>query len=348
MFPLIGKWYSLLPNKYREIEGIKDGFNSSHAYSVALDCLYGAYLKVNYPLEYYTETLNIYSEKIDMQAYLIEELPYFNIKLKGLEFGRSTGAYNFNREENAIYKGIGTIKFLNNQVAENLQNYYDNEYNTDKTIIEVFRDIIEGKIADNRQMNILIKLGYFDSLGESNLLLELYNTMTGYQGKKALPSFLKFVGNPKIGLKYSTTLKSKDERLLNLENYCSFLIKNNIVKKYSIFDRLNAEMEYFGYPFSTVDDVSDNTYAVIDINSKYTPYLKLYNLKNGKDLSAKIDKKLAYDDGGNLLVNNGDIIEVLEVENRPKLQYIDGKWEKNVNILQVYLNKIRILNSSDI
>ncbi|MFZ7763742.1 hypothetical protein, partial [Bacillus licheniformis] len=30
------------------------GFNSSHAYSVALDSIYGAYLKAKYPLEYYS------------------------------------------------------------------------------------------------------------------------------------------------------------------------------------------------------------------------------------------------------------------------------------------------------
>ena len=41
------------------------GFNSSHAVCVALDSLYGAWLKAHYPLEYYTTLLSGYAAKGD-------------------------------------------------------------------------------------------------------------------------------------------------------------------------------------------------------------------------------------------------------------------------------------------
>ena len=40
-------------------------FNASHAVCVALDSLYGAYLKAHYPLEFYTALLSNYAQKGD-------------------------------------------------------------------------------------------------------------------------------------------------------------------------------------------------------------------------------------------------------------------------------------------
>lgn len=40
-------------------------FNASHAVCVALDSLYGAYLKAHYPLEFYTTLLSNYAAKGD-------------------------------------------------------------------------------------------------------------------------------------------------------------------------------------------------------------------------------------------------------------------------------------------
>src|SRR5690606_7013545 len=57
------------------------GFNSSHAYSVALDSVYGAYLKANYPMEYYATVLNIYQGDKDKTADIMSELDHFGIKV---------------------------------------------------------------------------------------------------------------------------------------------------------------------------------------------------------------------------------------------------------------------------
>ena len=69
---------------------ISYGFCSSHAVATAIDCLYGAYLKVNYPLEYYTVALTNYADDMERTNKLISELPCFNIKLLHIKFGKSS------------------------------------------------------------------------------------------------------------------------------------------------------------------------------------------------------------------------------------------------------------------
>ena len=64
----------------------KYSFNASHSLSYAYDSLYGAYLKANYPLEYYAVTLNLYNDDMDRTIKLTNELPYFNISIKNPKF----------------------------------------------------------------------------------------------------------------------------------------------------------------------------------------------------------------------------------------------------------------------
>ena len=57
-------------------------FNSPHGLATALDCLYCAYLKANYPVEYYTVVFNLYSDDGTKSERLTNECKYFNIKIE--------------------------------------------------------------------------------------------------------------------------------------------------------------------------------------------------------------------------------------------------------------------------
>ena len=73
-------------------------FNASHAYSVAYDSLYGAYLKANYPIEYYTVVLNTFSDDIEKIKNIESELSYFNIKVSSVKFRYSSDKYTFDKK----------------------------------------------------------------------------------------------------------------------------------------------------------------------------------------------------------------------------------------------------------
>ena len=324
------------------------GFNSSHAYSVALDSLYGAWLKATYPLVYFAVVLNVYKNSKDKQAELINELEYFDISLKGLQFGKSKSDYSYETETNTIYKGISTVAYLNQQVADNLYNLAkENHYEKDD-VIQLFLDILDGALADNRQMNILIKLGFFKEFGEESILLELYNTMTGYQTKKPNPIF---TDNKKLDVKYSRTHKEKTKlvRIENIKEYYGLILKNtHLLPTTNLFDRLTSEVEYMGYAETLDQSLGKNIYVVMDINTKYTPVYTLYNMYDGHISVAKIDKKKAYRDtkstkDGELIIKLGDQIEVMEFAQRPKMALVDGKWESNYDQMQDYIEHVRMV-----
>src|SRR5699024_9894005 len=81
-------------------DAVRYSFNASHSVSVAYDSLYGAYLKANYPLEYYKVALDHYNDDERRTNNLINELEYFNIKLKPIKFRYSSAEYTLNKKEN--------------------------------------------------------------------------------------------------------------------------------------------------------------------------------------------------------------------------------------------------------
>lgn len=175
------------------------GFASPHAAATSLDMCYGAYLKVNYPYEYMTVCLNNYSDDAERTAKLKKELEYFGIKLTSIKFGMSRANYSYDKEKGIIIKGIGSVKFLNSDVSEQLYALSQNRvYNN---FIDLLEDITEKTTLNSRQLDILTRLGYFSDFGETNELLckidgfnELYVKGKGYKTS---------VKSSKIGLDYS-------------------------------------------------------------------------------------------------------------------------------------------------
>ena len=322
---------------------VQYGFNSSHAYSVALDCLYGAYLKANYPIHYYTETLNIYRDKVDMQGYLIEELPYFGIKLRGIKFGQSVRDYTHNGNE--IFKGISTIKYLNDKVSDNMYDFYHNHYTDDMDIVDVFKYIIDNKLADNRQMNILIKLGFFfDINNNTSVLLAVYNSMTNYNSTKPIPQFLKHLGVTKLAVKYSPTLKKPQERIELLKQYLEFLSNNaELLPKFTLEERFAVEKEYLGYLSTTLDSL-ENSYFIEEIGKGNNPWFTLYDLSTGLQRKIRGLKKDITDPNGKRLIGVGDVIEIHATKDLPRNILVDGKWTKSKDQTEPYLAKISILS----
>ncbi len=81
------------------------GFNASHAVCVALDSLYGAYLKAHYPLEYYTTLLSHYAEKGDKDriAQAKDEMRKgFGIRIAPCRFRQDNRDFYIDRASNTI------------------------------------------------------------------------------------------------------------------------------------------------------------------------------------------------------------------------------------------------------
>lgn len=342
------------------------GFNSSHAYAVALDSIYGAYLKAEYPLDYYSVVLNIYENNVDMQAKILKELKHFNIKLLPIEFGKSGAEYTADHETNSIYKGISSIKYLNKKIAEELlQLSKENQYDKND-FTSLLKDIIEKTSVNTRQMEILIRLDFFKKFGIKEVLLELFLAMTGKKkaNTELYPEFadkevIEEKINKKTGevkkkkkiikksLKYDASLKetTKEERLKNMKDY-EKAVRENPLQKIELYDQINFEKEVLGYAVSTYPQLPDNIVLVLDVNTKYKPVLTLYKVKTGEEVLVKVDKKKFFINDEYLLYK-GDIIQILDIENRYGWKRIDGKWVENKNKIEPHLNKCKIIRRAN-
>ena len=174
------------------------GFASPHAAATSLDMCYGAYLKVNYPYEYMTVCLNNYSDDAERTAKLKKELDYFGIKLSNIKFGMSRANYSYDKDKHVIIKGIGSIKFLNSEVAEQLytlsqSRVYDN-------FVDLLMDIAEKTSCNSRQLDILIQLDYFSDFGDPNELT--YITLIFSKLWVNKEGFRKSIRAEKLGLDY--------------------------------------------------------------------------------------------------------------------------------------------------
>lgn len=291
--------------------GIVTSNCSAHAVATAVDSLYGAYLKANYPLEYYTVALSNYADDTDRTHKLVNELSYFNIKLLPIKFGKSSSEYTMDKETNSIYKGIESIKYCNSKIAEELLEL--SKHKTYKTFIELLDDITTKTSINSRQLEILIGLNFFSDFGNNKYLLNIYNLYNGIKekGKTILPSF-----------RNCSVISKK-----NIDNYSTYGLSEYLVKKYSnketqsqyreidnigllselcnkienksmnVIEQMKFEKEYLQYIEYINPKISEDYYVVIDFKiykNSTQPYLIVRNISSGEELKTRIKRGNIY------------------------------------------------------
>ena len=106
------------------------------------------------------------------------------------------------------------------------------------------------------------------------------------------------------------------------------VIINEIMKGYNYLETTEMEVIKYRYDVLGYLDIIDKKYAgycfVSDLNSEYSPKLKLYALANGNEIPVKIDKKTFKKQP----LKRGDIIVVKNQAKRPKQKRINGHWVK--------------------
>ncbi len=258
------------------------GFAAPHALATAIDSLYGAWLKVHYPLEYYSVVFRYYEGDMERTNKLTEELKYFNISLKNIQFGHSAGSYKINKEENSIYKGLGSIKYCNVEVGDKLYELSQTkQYNS-------FVEILKDFPGDSRQLDILIKLGYFSDFGSIGKLLKIVEIYNQY-GSKTIIKKDQCTIDKDIMLQYATETE-KQYRLKDKDGFINYLLGDITYKEYPITQRIKDEKEYLGYVSLKIEGKS-STWYVTDINTKYSPKVFLYNVGTGEEKVVKIEKR---------------------------------------------------------
>ena len=100
-------------------------FCRAHAFAMACDSLYCAWLKVHYPYELYMTMLKLYDEKKNsdkISAIIAEMKRYKGIQLLSGRWGQNNTDWTVNKEHNTISQSISSVKFMSKTVAEELYN----------------------------------------------------------------------------------------------------------------------------------------------------------------------------------------------------------------------------------
>lgn len=299
-------------------------FNCSHSLAYAYDSLYGAYLKSHYPLEYYTVTLNSYEGDFARTNSLTQELNYFKIKLSSPRFRYSFGKYTCDKKTNTIYKSISSIKGLSKTVGDKLYLLKDKQY---PTFLDLLIDCKENSIGI-ADITTLIKLDYFAEFGNIGKLLHFMDIYNELYGKKTLKKDKEY-SVKKLYLKEFCN-KETDKQYSGFDSYkcLSDLINKLPNEDISLKDKIQYQLQYFGY--IDVKDSKENNlmWYVVDINDKgKSKWIDLYRMNNGENKKVKI-KNSIFD---NKPFEIGRILNIPSFEREGKwtLDRETEKWERS-------------------
>lgn len=150
------------------------GFNASHAYCVALDSLYCAYLKSHYPTEFYGVYIRLMTDagkKEKVQAAQREAESYYRIKFPPFRFGQDNSQIAIDAENKSIYKPLSSIKGFNKQAGLVLAAVRDNQYNY---LSDLLIELRPHKITPT-VTKLLCKIDYFEQFGNQREVTSIIN-----------------------------------------------------------------------------------------------------------------------------------------------------------------------------
>lgn len=227
--------------------------NHSHPYSmIGFVC---AWLRFHYPLEFITSALNIYEGKEEKTAEIVEYAEKEKVRILPIKFGKSKSEYFFDSQNKSIYKGIGSIKFLNGVVADEIYELSKNKY---ETFVDLILDIKSKTSTNSRQLDILTKLDFFSDFGNVRELLKIIELAEKFKfGEAKSIKKDKLLGDPlyEVVARYATDRNAKGVELKSFTiTDCKGLLREceEIVRLFKLEDipikiKIEIQQEYLGY-----------------------------------------------------------------------------------------------------
>lgn len=150
-------------------------FNSSHAYCVAGDSLYGAYLKAHHPLEFYACLLEICEEKGEkdrMAAIKEEAQEFFRIKFPNFQYGQDNREIHAVPEDNAIVNSLTALKGFSKTIGEGL---YECSLEPKEYFVDVLDYLKTHNVSLAKAQELASTNYYFNMYGDYAMLSRLFN-----------------------------------------------------------------------------------------------------------------------------------------------------------------------------
>lgn len=311
-------------------------FSKNHADPYSWIGYICGYLRYHYPLEFITTALNIFEGKEEKSLAIINYAKKQGIKISPIKFRHSIAQYSFDKSTNEIFKGISSIKFMNSSVANEMYELRNNQY---KTFIDLIYDLRNKTSINSRQMKILIELDFFSEFGDTNNLkcqFEMYDNFAGkVQFKKTK---LEELGVPEDLIRPFAE-KETDKMFTKVDTKGFLAAAAQYLKppKWTLKQKISAQIEHLGY-LDIVGEEYSGLAVILEIDTKYSPRLKTYSLKNGTIVECKTDKRTY----GRCKLKAGDIVHILGSKRKPKLRRTqEGNYEPIPGIMELWITNYK-------
>ena len=301
------------------------GFNSAHAYCMSIDSLYCAYLKANYPYEFYETLLQFHSdrgEKDKVAALKSEMETAFGIKEGQYKFGRDNRKFIIDKENHCIQPSLLSIKGLSQGFANDLYELGKEHFNS---FLELLPRLKALKTGNSAKIDTLIRLNYFSDFGDIGKLLMIVKIYEQY-AESTIIKKEKCLIDREIMLRFATETE-KQYRIIDKKKFVSYLCDNSTPEPYTLAQRLKDEQELLGRNVY-VDSKLKYQGFVTDVNTSFSPKITLYDLSTGATETIKCYKKIFAEQP---LAKGMIITYYTESKQKSRLNPETKQWEKIPN-----------------
>lgn len=270
-------------------------FGYNHATGYSMTGYQAAYVRTYYLLEFITAYFN-WSEDDTDYAYGMKMIEEYGVKLATPKFRYAKGRFFFNRETRTIYKGVGSLKHMSVKVGDELFALGEKKY---KTFVELLYDV-EGTSCNIRQLDILIKIGYFEEFGSIKKLLTSVEIFELLKHKKeiskekiaALNTYGVSISAYANDISQKTKVQLKKWVFHSAKDFINEVCANIPDTEYDIRQILGWQKEILNY-LDYTDPSIDKRYAyVLSVDGSSTIKARLCCLQNGKIAEFRVSQAL--------------------------------------------------------
>ena len=305
-------------------------FSLNHSQPYSYEGYVSGWLRYHYPLQFLTVAMNINQGKEEKTAALTAYAHKVGIKIKSPKFRHSRSDYFCDVDENTIYKGLGSIKYMSADVAEALYGMRDMQF---KNFIDVLFAIQQLEVRpDARQLDILVKIGYFAEFGPAKALLlgvEIFNNFSKCKTIK-LDKWREMGYNIDMLKPYAGKLTEKTASQLDNRGIILSILRSMKMPKTTIVDKLKWQIELLGYVDGNDPKSDPNDWLVLDVKATGygTVYCTLYNLCYGAERTYRASKKF----WTNHQLSKGDVARVALQEKNKMKKDENGEWVRTGDV----------------
>ena len=296
------------------------GFNSSHSTAVALDSLYTAWAKAHYPYETYVSLLTNYADKKDKDRIAkakTEMYKAFGIRVVPCRFRQDNRSFFIDKDAQTISDALTSVKGISASVASKLYQMRNNHYDC---AVDLFYDLDVNTSINSAVIKTLIQMGYFEEFGSAGKLLKLYNEFREGESK-----FSK-----------AHVKATQEKRLDALRQIEKNLPESNL----TVPEQMAFEVEYYGTPLTVYPDHS-GYFAILEVDDRYSPKVKMYNIAKGTVGIMKVRKPMYKLNP----MAEGDVIRLIGWKRKPAYQYVDGKSTVKEGVYDLWIQDYEIIKT---